>query len=79
MIIIKVKVLVTQSCPTLCDPMGCSLPGSSVHGTLEAAQGEPRDRVATREESGVLGFPSSPWTEEPGGIQPVRSQRAGHD
>ena len=24
--------LVTQSCPTLCDPMGCSLPGSSVHG-----------------------------------------------
>ena len=26
------KVLVTQSCPTLCDPMDCSLPGSSVHG-----------------------------------------------
>ena len=23
---------VTQSCPTLCDPMGCSPPGSSVHG-----------------------------------------------
>ena len=23
---------VVQSCPTLCDPMGCSLPGSSVHG-----------------------------------------------
>ena len=23
--------LVTQSCPTLCDPMNCSLPGSSVH------------------------------------------------
>ena len=22
----------TQSCPTLCDPMACSLPGSSVHG-----------------------------------------------
>ena len=22
----------TQSRPTLCDPMGCSLPGSSVHG-----------------------------------------------
>ena len=21
-----------QSCPTLCDPMACSLPGSSVHG-----------------------------------------------
>ena len=23
---------VTQVCPTLCDPMDCSLPGSSVHG-----------------------------------------------
>ena len=23
---------VTQSCTTLCDPMDCSLPGSSVHG-----------------------------------------------
>ena len=23
--------LVTQSCPTLCNPMGCSPPGSSVH------------------------------------------------
>ena len=27
--------LVAQSCPTLCDPMG-SLPGSSVHGILQA-------------------------------------------
>ena len=27
---------VTQSCPTLCDPVGCSLPGSSVHGILQA-------------------------------------------
>ena len=24
--------LVTQSCPTLCDPVDCSPPGSSVHG-----------------------------------------------
>ena len=29
-------VKVTQSCPTLCDPMGCNLPGSSVHGPLQA-------------------------------------------
>ena len=28
----KVKVFVTESCPTLCDPMDCSLPGSSVLG-----------------------------------------------
>ena len=25
-----------QSCPTLCDPMDCSSPGSSVHGILQA-------------------------------------------
>ena len=27
----SVLSLVTQSCLTLCDPMDCSLPGSSVH------------------------------------------------
>ena len=27
---------VTQSCPTLCDPMDCSLPGSSVHEIFQA-------------------------------------------
>ena len=25
-----------QSCPTLCDPMDCSLPGSSIHGIFQA-------------------------------------------
>ena len=25
-----------QSCPTLCDPMDCSLPGFSIHGILQA-------------------------------------------
>ena len=29
-------VLVAQSCPTLCDPLDCSPPGSSVHGILQA-------------------------------------------
>ena len=29
-----VEVLVTQSCPPLCDPIECSPPGSSVHGIL---------------------------------------------
>ena len=32
----KVKVLVTQLCPTLCDPRDYSPPGSSVHGILQA-------------------------------------------
>ena len=34
---------VAQSCPTLCDPMDCSLPGSSVHGILQARILEPVD------------------------------------
>ena len=32
----NVLVLVAQSCPTLCDPTDHSLPGSSVHGILQA-------------------------------------------
>ena len=27
---------VTQLCPTLCNPMDCSLPGSSTHGIFQA-------------------------------------------
>ena len=26
----------SQLCPTLCEPIDCSLPGSSVHGILQA-------------------------------------------
>ena len=32
----NVQVLVTQSCLTLCDPVDCSPPGSSVHRILQA-------------------------------------------
>ena len=32
----KVKVLISQSCPTLCDPMDSRPPESSVHGILQA-------------------------------------------
>ena len=32
---VKLKVLVTQPRPTLCDPMDCGPPGSSVHGILQ--------------------------------------------
>ena len=32
----KMKVLVAQSCPTLCDPMNWSPPGSPVPGILQA-------------------------------------------
>ena len=33
---LNVKVLVTQLCPTFCDPIDCTLPGFSVHGILQA-------------------------------------------
>ena len=32
----KAKVLVPQLCPTLCNPMDCNPPGSSVRGILQA-------------------------------------------
>ena len=32
----KERKKIAQSCPTLCDPMDCSLPGSSVHGIFQA-------------------------------------------
>ena len=31
----KVEVLVVQLCPTLCNPMDCSPPGSSIHGIFQ--------------------------------------------
>ena len=33
---VKSESKVAQSCPTLSDPMDCSLPGSFVHGTFQA-------------------------------------------
>ena len=52
-----VLCLVIQLCLTLCDPMNCSLPGSSVHGILQTrilewvvmpfsrGSSQPRDRT----------------------------------
>ena len=33
-LVLNVLCSVAQLCPTLCNPMDCSLPGSSVHGIL---------------------------------------------
>ena len=53
----KVKVLVAQPCPALCNLMDCSLSGYSVHGALQArilewialpssrGSSQPRDRT----------------------------------
>ena len=35
-IIVYVRAKSLQSCLTLCNPMDCSLPGSSAHGILQA-------------------------------------------
>ena len=51
-----VKVKVAQSCPALCNPVDCSLPGSSLHGIPQArilewvaisfrGSSQPRDRT----------------------------------
>ena len=39
-ILVVVYGLIVKSCPTLCDPMDYSLPGSSVHGILQARLSE---------------------------------------
>ena len=48
-------VCFAQSCPTLCDPMDCSLPGFSVHGIL---QGRIREWIAVSFSRG------SSWTRD---------------
>ena len=58
----SLPVLVTQLCPTLCDPMNCSPPGSSVHGILQARLLEwvtaPSSRFSQHLESASLNSPS---------------------
>ena len=62
---------VSQSCPTLCDDMDCSLPGSSVHGIFQArilewvaisfsrGSSPPRDRTWV---SHIVGKHFTVWT-----------------
>ena len=50
----KAKSEVAQSCLTLCDPMDCSLPGSSIHG------------ISRQEYWSGLPFPSSGDLPDPG-------------
>ena len=62
----EVKSEVAQSCPTLCDPMDCSLPGFSVHGIFQArilegvvisfsrGSSRPRDRTQVSRIAGRL-------------------------
>ena len=65
-----------QSCPTLCDPLDCGSPGSSVHGISQArilewvasfssrGSSQPRDRTQISSVSPIAG---SFFTSEPSG------------
>ena len=76
LISVCVCVLVTQSCLTPCDPKDCSLPGSSVHGILQArileqiarpfsmGSSRPKDRtssIASPELAGVFFTTITTW------------------
>ena len=62
---VKSESEVAQSCPTLCDPMDCSPPGSSIHGILQAR---------------VLEWVASAFSAgRPGVLQFMGSQGLGHD
>ena len=52
---VKSERKVAQSCPTLRDPRNCSLPGSSVHGILQARVLE-RGAIAFSEVLMKVGF-----------------------
>ena len=52
---VKSESEVAQLCPTLIDPMDCSLPGSSVHGIFQARVLE-WSAIAVSELVGVLQF-----------------------
>ena len=66
-------VLITQSCPTLYDPMNCSLPGSSVHGILQARIQEwvvisfPRGSSRPRDRTWISNIAGRFFTTEPPG------------
>ena len=53
---VRVCMLSLQSCPILCDPMNCGLPGSSIYGVLQV-----RNRVGCHFLFQGI-FPTQDWT-----------------
>ena len=85
--------LVTKSCPTLCDRMDCSAPGSPVHGISQArilewvaiffARGSSwpsikPEALASPAHSSILAWRIS-WSEESGRLQSIGLKRVRHD
>ena len=70
--ILKVSMIVTQLCLTLCNPLDCSLPGSSVHGIPQARVLEcvailfSRGSSRTRDQTQVSCIADSLPSEPPG-------------
>jgi len=66
--ILNIYCSVTQLCPTLCDPMDCSPPGSSVHGILQATILEgvviPLSRGSSRSNNWLHQFTFPPTRQE---------------
>ena len=58
---VKSEREVTQLCPTLSDPMDCSLPGSSIHGIFQA-------RVL---EWGAIAFSTTVFLEQNKTLHPI--------
>jgi len=82
----SIGLLVTQSCPTLSDPMVCSPPGSSVHGIFQArvlewiaisfSRGSSRPRDWTRISCTVGTFFTDWVTRKPSvGLLPHRKEK----
>ena len=59
---VKSESEVAQSCPTLSDPMDCSLPGSSVHGIFQARVLERVAIAFSRKWLSHIQFFVTPWT-----------------
>ena len=76
---VKSESEVAQSCPTLSDPMDCSLPGSSVHGIFQARVLEWGAIAISKVTLPHLKTPPSPWgcfsvsRAEEGGLRPGRT------
>ena len=78
---------VTQSCPTLCDPVDCSPPGSSVHGILQVripewvaisfSRGSSRSRDWTQV-SFVAGRRFNHWATREAPVDPLKKAMAAH-
>ena len=73
---VKSESEVAQSCPTLRDPMVCSLPGSSVHGIFQARVLEWGAIAFSKEYWSRLLFPSPGDLPNPG-IKPMSPTLAG--